>query len=137
MEVLIGHFSTKTAVDSIIQEGIRLPLFLTTDMDLGSTYGSNVALFKVDGDVPMETYGRIGRVGNNHTGTTNKYANGMMELVIETPAQLNNFLDAVIASGSRHCCHIAHIAKKQRELRLEKENKLKVDKPKRRSRLRM
>lgn len=135
--MLIAHFTNEQSARNIIENGIKLPLYLTTNFELGSNYGSHLALFKVSDDI--EDFARISRVGSNGNGTVNKATNGMIEYIIETPKQLRNFLDAVEGSGVRHIAHLAAIVEQQRKERLEKESKLKEDKPKRtiRSKLRM
>lgn len=131
--MLLCHFTNEQSARNIIENGIKLPFHLTTNLELGSTYGAYIAAFKVEGD--LSDFGRISRVGFNGNGTTNKYAQGMMELIIETPKQLNNFLDAIEAKGLRHVCHFATLIEQQRKERIEKENK--PVKPKKRSRTKL
>lgn len=115
--MMFAHFTpSKDSAESIIHDGIRLPLHLTTNLVLGPTYGKEMAFFIVDDDFECE----VGFVGQGDL--VNKKAEGCIEYVIRTPKQLNSFLDVVQRQGVSHAMHIKKylesLDKKERKLHL-------------------
>lgn len=101
--MLYVHFTnSESNVESIIEDGIKLPFHLTTNLVKGTAYGNNMALFFVKEGEDFEC--DLGFVGQGDL--VNKKAEGCIEYVIRTPKQLKSFLKVVERQGKSHAMNI-------------------------------
>lgn len=102
--MLFAHFTNEESANNLkrdFEDGtIKLPLFITTNLILGTTYGKNFTFFKVNGDFESE----VGFVGQGNL--TNKKADGCIEYVIKTKKQLISFMNVIESIGVSHAMNI-------------------------------